>query len=215
MFNYIGYTVANLDFDEGNFNDGKKRLVQLLMVLGLFSLNVASSMADIKSVETGKSLSQGFKENPIMAYVLAKHEDLRITKLHSVPETGELEVNYNNDEQTRTTLVSAQKLPANINREQGLKAFLEIVKLSFGDEKDTLIERQLETNAGHEVHCVGFINEGQQRSESLCVVVFDRYYIQASLPWALESEKRGDEDFSRSDDFVKTMVDNFARYEGI
>lgn len=207
--------MANLDFDEGALMMARKGLIQLLMVAGLFSLNAANSMADIKSVETGKSLSQGIKENPIMAYVLPKYEDLRITKLHSIPETGYVEVNYNNDEQTRTTLVSAQKLPANTSREQGLKALIESVSLSLGDGEETLTQRQLETNKGHEVHCAGFINEDQQRSESLCVVVFDRYYIQASLPWVLESEKRGDEDFSRSDEFVKTIVDNFAKYEGI
>lgn len=45
-----------------------------------------------------------------MAYVFPKYEDLRITKLHSIPEIGYVEVNYDNDGQTRTTLVPAQNV---------------------------------------------------------------------------------------------------------
>ena len=59
------------------------------------------------------------------------------------------------------------------------------------------------------------INEKEERSESLCILVFDHYYVQASLPWALDDEDRGEAVFSRSDGFVKTVFDRFSEYEGI
>ena len=49
----------------------------------------------------------------------------------------------------------------------------------------------------------------------MCVSVFDHYYVQASLAWALDDEERGEEVFSRSDDFVKAVFDKFSEYEGI
>ncbi|MDK7178587.1 hypothetical protein QP445_14300, partial [Micrococcus luteus] len=97
--------------------------------------------------------------------------------------------------------------PDNMKAEDAMEHLDKGVRQALGDGKESLVERQFKTDKGHEVQCLGYINEKEERSESLCILVFDHYYVQASLPWALDNEDRGEAVFSRSDGFVKTVFD--------
>ena len=193
----------------------KKCLIQMLTVLGICSLSVSSAMAEKSSANTVQSISEDIKENPILAYIVPEYEDLWITEMTSRPDVGSVSLRYNNDEKSRSTLVSAKRLRANATHEKATSNLLRGARAALGDGKESLVDRQFKTDKGHEVQCLGYINEKEERSESLCILVFDHYYVQASLPWALDDEDRGEAVFSRSDGFVKTVFDRFSEYEGI
>ncbi len=212
---FIDYTVADVAVNQGDIMKFKKCLIQMLTVVGICSLSVSTVMAEKRSINTNKTISEGIKDNPIMAYVVPVYEDIWVSELNSNPDDGSVSLRYNNNEKTRTSLVSAKKLPDNMKAEDSMEHLDKGVRQALGDGKETLVERQFKTDKGHEVECLGFINENEKRSQSMCVSVFDHYYVQTSLAWALDDEERGEEVFSRSDDFVKAVFDKFSEYEGI
>lgn len=191
-----------------------KQITRALLVASI-SLPVMVH-AEVKSVESQKSFSQGVKENPIMEFITSKHGDLWMHELNSQPQDGSLRISYNNDEKTHTTSVSAQKLPeradpATIPAELS-KGIAAVLEKSHGGPVE---ERSFETAAGKEVNCAGVIMEDKQISNELCVVVFDNYYIQANMLWPLENGEVDDKTFSRSDEFVTVVMDRFGEYPDI
>ncbi len=211
----ISYTAADKAINQGVIMKFKKCVIQMFTVVGICSLSVSSAMAEKRSVENEQSLTEMMKENPILAYAVPSYDHIWVSEVESFPREGSLRLDYNNDEKTRASFVLAKKLPSHVKHEDAMDGFLKAAREVLDDGKKTLIDRRFKTDKGHEVECLGFISEKAKRSHSLCVTVFEHYYVQANLAWDLDDERRGDEVFSRSDDFVTAVFDKFSEYEGI
>ncbi|PJX23344.1 hypothetical protein CAP48_12790 [Advenella sp. S44] len=182
-----------------------------LSLIGLLSLPVVSN-AEVKSIENNKSISQGVKENPIMGYVVPKTGDLRIHKVHSEPKKGSLSVIYNNEQKVRLTNVNAQRIPPGLDKIKAAKALGEGIEKALVKDNSTTPEKQeFTTPKGVHVNCVGVLMKDKPASNRLCYAVFNNYYVQTNMVWKME--KKNDENaFSRSDDFVTTVMDRFSDY---
>ena len=190
-----------------------KRLLKSLLV-GFLSFPVISN-AQPKSIENNKSLEQGMNENPIMRYVIPKFEDLQIRQVHSDPKSGALRVSYNNKNKTRVSGVNAQKIPPRIEKSKVTAALTEGVEKALERKQaDALDRRSFKTDNGTAVNCLGVMENDKKRSNSICFAVFDNYYVQANMVWRMEKENE-EHAFSRSDGFVKAVVDRFSEYPDI
>ncbi|WP_144084621.1 hypothetical protein [Advenella mimigardefordensis] len=173
------------------------------------------SNAQPRSLENYKSLSQGIKENPIMGYVLPVFEDFRINELHSDPKSGSLRVRYNTKQKNRISSVSAKKTPRNIEKARVSGALAEAIDKALPtDNAGPRTTRSFTTAKGVDVNCIGVVLDDKKISNSICYAMFDNYYIQANMVWALDGENK-EQAFSRSDGFVKAVIDRFDEYPEI
>lgn len=184
-----------------------------LWVAGCLALPMISN-AQPKSIENNKSIRQGIKENPIMGYVVPKIEDVRIHKVHSDPKTGSLRITYNNEKKNRLSSVSAKKSPSGFDKEKAAVALAEGIDKALTKKATSSQKRSFTTDKGVEVNCIGVIEDSKKRSNSICFAVFDNYYIQANMVWGINGESK-EQAFSRSDGFVKAVIDRFSEYPEI
>ena len=183
-------------------------------VAGCLFLPIISN-AQPKSIENKKSLSQMVKENPIAGYVLPIFDDIRIHELYSEPKNGSLRVRYNTKQKNRISSVSAKKIPRNIEKARVSDALATGVDKALPtDNAGPRIKRNFTTAKGVDVNCIGVVLDDKKISNSICYAVFDNYYIQANMLWALDGENK-EQAFSRSDGFVKAIVDRFNEYPEI
>jgi len=199
-----------------------KRGIALMMSSGLLKVCLAGclflpviSNAQPKSIENNKSLSQGIKENPIMGYVLPTFDDFRINEVHSDPKSGSLRVRYNTKQKNRISSVSAKKTPRNIEKARVSGALAEAIDKALPTNNASPRNKHSFTTAnGVAVNCIGVVLDDRQVSNSICYAVFDHYYIQANMVWALDGEDKA-QAFSRSDEFVKAVIDRFNEFPEI